>query len=62
MAYLQQLELQMIFSNTDFEHYYRKNNCAFGNAYITGLKAADFMISKNQNNGTIKAMPVYQQA
>ncbi len=28
-----------------FDHYYRKNNGFYGNAFAIGIKAADFMIN-----------------
>jgi hypothetical protein len=46
MAYLQQLSLAFAYSQSIFNHYYRKHNGANGNAYLVGLNAADLMIKE----------------
>jgi hypothetical protein len=49
--FLQQLSLTHIFSQKDFEHYYRKHGGAWGNAFHTGIGAAEFMM--RQMNDTM---------
>jgi hypothetical protein len=46
MEYLQQLSLEFTFSQSLFNHYYRKHNGANGNAYSIGLHAAELMIKE----------------
>lgn len=48
MQYLEQLQLGYAFSTSIFNHYYRKNHCCTGNAYLVGLNAADMMIKNCQ--------------
>lgn len=42
--YLQDLSIQNIFSEKEFNTYYRKNNGGSGNAFSVGLKVADSLI------------------
>lgn len=46
MEYLQQLSLVFAYSQSIFNHYYRKHNGANGNAYLVGLNAAEMMIKQ----------------
>ncbi len=44
MQYLQQLSLSNIFDLSHFNHYYRKFNCSYKNAFTIGLNSADYII------------------
>lgn len=48
--HLNQRNLSHTFDFKTFEHYYRKNNGAWGNAYLIGLNSADMMIETQHNN------------
>lgn len=44
--HLQSRSLLHVFDQKVFEHYYRKNHGAQGNAFLIGLNAADLMITE----------------
>lgn len=46
--HLQERGLSHIYSDANFNHYYRKFKCAGGNAWTTALKAADWIIYYTQ--------------
>lgn len=43
---LQNRNLQHVFDQSVFNHYYNKNNGAQGNAFLIGIKTADMMIEQ----------------
>lgn len=48
--HLNSRNLSHVYDKKTFEHYYRKFNGAWGNAYLVGLKAADMMIENPTPN------------
>jgi hypothetical protein len=46
--YLQQLQLSQYYTEQQFNHVYRKQNGAQGNAFTVGLNAADFIINNSK--------------
>ncbi len=36
--------LENYYNDADFNHYYRKHHCSFGNAFVNGLNISDFII------------------
>ena len=50
MQHLKDRQLDGVYKECDFEHYYRKHKGSGANAFMFGLKAADFMIFNNNVN------------
>lgn len=42
--FLQMQGYEGIYSEKEFEHYYRKHNCAGGNAFAVGMNAGDYIL------------------